>query len=160
MIKTISKQVYLPDRFLDNNIKNHLLTILESTYENNCTPEDGYILKIVKINNITDNIISSTNSICIFNINFDIEYLKPVIGTLYIGKICMLFKNGFMTNIQNKMKIFIPSTSIPDFNYIDSYFMNQHLTLQENDEVSIEITNTKYQKNEYICIGMFKNKIN
>jgi DNA-directed RNA polymerase subunit E'/Rpb7 len=49
---TIQKRICLPSKYLDQNLMDHLLSkITELTYDN-CTKEYGYILKIIKINDI------------------------------------------------------------------------------------------------------------
>ena len=74
---TIQKRICLPSKYLDQNLMDHLLSkITELTY-GNCTKEYGYILKIIKINDIISHEISRANTDNIFNVDFDVEILKP-----------------------------------------------------------------------------------
>ena len=90
-----------------------------------CTVEYGYIIKIIRIVDIGDNTIGTANSLVIFNVTYEAEILKPEIGQILTGTVCMIFQHGIFVNIQDKMKILIPATAMSSFSFdLNSSFRN------------------------------------
>lgn len=155
MIKEIQTRVILNNCYLDNNYKSHILKKLKKTLENNCNKEYGYILEVIDIVNIIDNIIDNTNSFPVFTVVCNIECLKPKIGDIYQGNVCMIFENGVFVDIKNKIKALIPTIHLKDIEYNsdENLFENDNITIDMNSEVKIELTSIKYEKKQFICIG-------
>ena len=123
--------------------------------ENNCNKEYGYILEVIDLVKIIDNIIDNTNSFPVFTVTCKIECLKPKIGDIYDGNVCMVFENGIFVDIKNKIKTLIPTIHLKDFEYNsdEKSFKNDNITIDINSEVKIELTSIKYEKKQFICIG-------
>lgn len=162
MIIQIKQKVSIDCIYLDYNIKENLLKKLKKTVVGNCSLDYGYILDIIKIINMSNNKISSADSLCVFDVIYEAEILKPKIGNVFTGKVCMVFQNGFMVDIQNVIKVLIPVSSLKDFVYKEdnqSFILKNKLIIKEDIEVNIEIVMIKYEKKKYSCIGKIKDKI-
>ena len=155
MIREIETKIILNNCYLDNNYKDHILEKLKKTLENNCNKEYGYILEVIDLVKIIDNIIDNTNSFPVFTVTCKIECLKPKIGDIYDGNVCMVFENGIFVDIKNKIKTLIPTIHLKDFEYNsdEKSFKNDNITIDINSEVKIELTSIKYEKKQFICIG-------
>ena len=157
MLININQKVSIHSKYLDKNIENHLLNKLKSTMIGTCTLEYGYIIEINKIIKLGDNLITSANSLVIFDIIYEAEILKPEIGQDLSGKVCMIFQHGIFVEIKNKMKVLIPSISIPLYTFKDAIFVND-----KDDKISlgnkllITVVMIKYEKKEFSCIGKIK----
>ena len=119
---------------------------VKNVYENECTHENGYILKVNKIVSIKDNYISNVNSSIIFVLDIDVEVLKPDINSIYVDKVSMIFSGGLFINIKNKIKVLIPVSSLVDYKFdtaTKSFIKNDKTIVKENDEIKVKITGIK-----------------
>lgn len=160
--KIISETIPINPYYLDNNIKTHMLNLLKQDIQGTCTLSNGYIISVNKIIELGDNIISSANSFIIFNIKYEITYIKPEIQKVYYGKVCMILENGIFVYIENMLKILIPSTTLKYVKYkIDTNtFSNEDITINIGYDIYVEITAIKYETNMFRCIGkMVENQL-
>jgi DNA-directed RNA polymerase subunit E'/Rpb7 len=157
MLINIDQKVSIHSKYLDKNIKNHLLNKLKSTMIGTCTLEYGYIIEINKIIKLGDNLIASANSLVIFDIVYEAEILKPELGQDLSGKVCMIFQHGIFVEIKDKMKVLIPSTSIPLYTFKDAIFVNDNDDkISLGNKLLITVVMIKYEKKEFSCIGKIK----
>lgn len=159
MLIQIKQKISIDCIYLDDNIQENLLNKLKKTVVGNCSLEYGYILNIIKIINMSNNKISSADSLCVFDVVYEAEILKPEIGNVFSGKVCMVFQSGFMVDIQNIIKVLIPVSSLKDFVYKEdnqTFLSKDKLIIKEGVELNIEIVMIKYEKKKYSCIGKIK----
>lgn len=151
----LNDKISLEPKYFDKNIENHLLNKLKKKLIGSCSLDEGYIIKIKKIINIGENIITSANSITVFDLTFDAETLKPHVGLVLCGKIWKNFEEGIFMNILNKMKIVILKESLTkqNFEYRNNCFCRNNLELNIGDEIDVEILMINYDKNNFRCIG-------
>jgi len=123
--------------------------------ENECTKEHGYIIEVKRIIRIKDNWISSANSDIVFNVIFEAETLKPEIGLQLQGEVCMIFPNGILLNIQNKLKFLIPLESLKGYvlNRVEMCFDKEQKKIQNGDALTVEVVEIKYKENNFMCFG-------
>mgnify|MGYP001265394446 CR=1 FL=1 len=145
-----------PDK-LDSNINKYLLEQLKNKFTGTCSKENGYIVDIVKINKIISNTISNTSGNAVFNVECSYNTLKPEIGKVIDFKVIMISSHGIIAMI-NKLKIFIPCKDLVDykFNDTDKTYSKRKKTISKDDNIKVKITNIKYMKKEYSCIGVLK----
>ncbi len=155
MLKKISKRIFIKHEHLDYNILNHIYSKLCETTKDNCDKENGHILKINKNIKIDDIFSSSVNGDIIVIVLFEAVILKPEIGKIFDGQICMIFSNGIFVNISNKQKVLIPLSYLTDFTYNekDKIFYNDNKILKLNDNIKVIIEGVKYAKNSFNCFG-------
>lgn len=152
----LERKLSIPSNFLDANLKSHITKKLKDITNNECSKEYGYFIDIKKICNIKDNYISS-NCENIFIVEFEAEVLKPDIGKEFEGIVCMLFGGGIFLNIHNRLKVLIPLSSLPDFEYVQTknHFINKNnkKVINQNDKLKVVISGTKYSKQNFSCFG-------
>ena len=154
MIVTILQKIPVENKYLYYNVKEYLLEKTKQKMEGTCSKENGYILKVLEIEDILDNIIASSTCTVFFLVKYKAEVLKPIIGDILKGKICMIFQYGIFVDIMNKMKILIPIISINNFEYIDEEYIDKEGNILYKDmDVSIQILSLKYENKDFSCIG-------
>ena len=157
MIIQIEQKVSIHSKYLDKNVKTHILNKLQTTMIGKCSLDYGYIIKINKIIKLGENSITPANSLVVFDIIYEADILKPEVGQDLYGTVCMVFQDGIFVDIEGKMKVLIPSTSMPSYVFEKSIFVNNN-----NDQITvgikllITIVMIKYDKNEISCIGKLK----
>ena len=154
----LEKRICLHSKYLDSNIKNHILSKLNELVNDKCTQEYGYILKIERLIEIIDHEIGRADSNNIFNVKFEAHILKPEPGLLITGKVCMIYKDGIFINILDKQKMLIPKNKLINYTFyeIDSSYI--HNTDKSNiikidDTISAVISVVGYNNQSYSCFG-------
>lgn len=153
MIVRIKQEVSLEHKHLTSKLKTHMFEKIKTMMTGKCTVDYGYIIKIIKIVDIGDNTIGTANSLVFFNVTYDAEILKPEIGQILTGTVCMIFQHGIFVNILDKMKVLIPATAMSSFSFENSSFVGNDLTITDGVELNIRITMIKYEKKVFSCIG-------
>jgi len=155
MITTIERRVCIEPQFLDSNIMQHLFDKLKRSVQNECTKEYGYIIKVESIIEISDNWISSANSDIVFNVVFEAETLKPEIGLQLQGNVCMIFPNGILLDIQNKLKFLVPLESLKGYelNSVGMCYEKGGTKINKGDELTVEVVEIKYKDRSFMCFG-------
>jgi DNA-directed RNA polymerase subunit E'/Rpb7 len=155
MIVIIERRICLESQFLDSNLIIHLLEKIRSLTEDECTKEFGHILSVIRIIKIKDNIISSSNSDNVFTLVFEAEILKPEIGSIFDGQVCMILSSGIFLDVQNKLKILIPhdQTGLYTLNINGMYYSKGEDTIKQGDTISVLITGIKYTSQNFSCFG-------
>jgi hypothetical protein len=155
---TIDKKIYLEPKYLDCKLVSHIYKILQEQMVGKCDQNYGYILKIYESLNIIGNTVASASSGVFFNVRFDIKTLKPKIGGIYQGTVCMVFQEGIFVEVSNKMKILIRIDKMNDYKYSKSknIFKKNDKTISKDDTVEILIEMIKYEKQNFNCIGSLK----
>lgn len=155
-IITLNRKISLEPKFLDANIKEHILKKLKDITNNECTKDYGYFLKIIRLNKINNNYISSNCQI-IFDVEYEAETLKPETNKIFEGNVCMIFSGGIFLSIKNKMKVLIPISSLSEYEYKHSnnQFIHKKTNqiIKENDLLKISISGVKYSKSNFSCFG-------
>jgi DNA-directed RNA polymerase subunit E'/Rpb7 len=149
MISIIKKRVYLDPQYLDENIMNHLLKKINELYVGECSKEYGHILSIIQILKIID------NEDTIFTVLIEAETLKPDVGIILEGTVCMLFKDGIFTQISEKQKMLIPNLTIKGYTYDETSqtYSNGKKKIKEGDKIQAVVTASQYNKKNFSCIG-------
>jgi DNA-directed RNA polymerase subunit E'/Rpb7 len=153
----IERKICIEPEFLYTGLNEKLLDKVKKVYENECTKETGYILRVNKIVEIKDNYISNVNSSIVFVLDIDVDVLKPEINAVYIDKVSMIFSGGLFINIKNKIKLLIPISSLSEYKFDSSTKTftdsKDKILIKENDEIKIKITGIKYSKKNFNCFG-------
>lgn len=156
---TIDKFICLKPFELDNNIKNTILNNMRNYLVNKCSENNGYIISVNKIIKILDTRISNTTSDIICNVRVEVCSLKPVLENVYKATICMVFSQGIFVEIEEKMKVLIPTDKLEEFTFENFSFRNGDIVLSNDDIISIAIYDYKYLNNSFSCLGKFLKKI-
>ena len=151
----VYKSIVLSPDCLDANILNHAKSAALA-FVGQCTQEDGYITKIHKIR-ISDTMVSRACTNIILRLELDIEALKPEIGQTYkcIVSSCIP-GHGIYAHCQGKLKMLVMEQHLKSHVFKSGYCENT-ITKHEihvGDEISINVTAIKYDKNNFQCIGV------
>jgi DNA-directed RNA polymerase subunit E'/Rpb7 len=158
MIITVNQKVSIEPKYLHQDIEYFILEKIKNKSIGQCSLENGYILDVIDIKNIGENIIETTNSLIVFDVEYLADVLKPAIGDINIGKVCMIFEYGIFVNVFGIMKILIPKKSIVDYDYEDKKFVSKDGKddILIDTDLQIEIIMIKYEKKQFSCIGKIK----
>lgn len=145
----INYEVCLEPQYLDQNIMKHLLNKTKNILEKTCSKEYGHIINVKRIINIID------NNDTLFNLELEIEALKPDVGKKMKGEICMIYKDGIFINVLDRQKILIPASSIKNYVYKKGIYIDNdnNNSLKENDVIEVIITAVRYNKHNFSCLG-------
>jgi len=151
----ITLKIILDPIFLYRDYKTKITEKVNEACYNECTKENGYILKVNKLTRITDNCISNVDSSIIFFVEVDVDNLKPELNDIFSDKVCMIFNGGLFINIKNKMKVLIPSNSLAKYKYMNNktFVDDKNNVIKENDIIQVKIIGIKYSKKNFSCFG-------
>lgn len=155
MTTIITRRICLESKFLDSNILRHIFNKIVDLTKNECTKEYGYIINIKRIISIDDSCISAASSDNVFTITFEAITIKPEIGSVLEGIVCMIFPNGILLNIEDKMKFLIPLSSLIGYelNKQECFYFNEKRKISKNDRVSVSVMDVKYKNQTFMCFG-------
>jgi DNA-directed RNA polymerase subunit E'/Rpb7 len=153
----VQKRICLEPEFLNSKLKQNIFDKLKKSTMNECSKEFGYILNIVRLVKIIDNYVSNASSEIVFEVMFEIETLKPEIGKVFTGDVCMVFVGGIFLNIKNKIKVLIPITTMKEYKFDQALkiFKKDKTVIKQGDILNVKITGIKYSKKNYSCFGKF-----
>jgi DNA-directed RNA polymerase subunit E'/Rpb7 len=145
----IQRRVCLEPRFLDSNIRQHILNKVSNDTTEECTQEHGYILEILHLVRI----VSSEGTI--FLVELEAETFKPVGGAEVEGTVCMVYHDGIFINIRDKQKMLIPTSTLPEhsFDEVTRAFHMGDTTIMVGDTVRAVVTAAKYSNGKFSCFG-------
>jgi DNA-directed RNA polymerase subunit E'/Rpb7 len=151
----IERRICVEPQYLSKDIMTHIFNKIRDNTVNECTKDNGYILKINKIIGITDNYISNSNSEIVFNVKYEVQNLKPEIDKKYNGSVCMLFQSGIFLNIESKIKVLIPLDYLKNYvyNQSKSEYKQKNRVIKIGDKIDVIITAINYAKQNFNCIG-------
>jgi len=136
-----------------------------------CNREYGYIKSLCKIHNkFRSDVERNTGNVKI-HVRFLAERILPIIGKQLICTVHMIFNHGIFAQIGENIKILIPLASITDGKFftngdptnegsdqplfkIESRDPSKSKIILRDDIITITITEVKYNKNRYNCIGL------
>lgn len=156
MIQNITQEVSIESRYLDSDIKDHILDKLKKTMEGKCTFSSGYIVEVKRVVALGENRIGCANSLVIFEVTYEADILKPEKGQRMSGNVCMVFQHGIFVDVCGKMKVLVPAASMDSYTYLpneNSFKSPYNDDILLGVEIEIEIVMTKYEKKQFSCIG-------
>ena len=154
----MERKICLEPKYIDNKITEHLLEKIQRDVLGKCDQSYGYVTKVFKKIQIIENTVSSGGPGVFFLVKFGAHVLKPEVGPVYEGKVCMTSPHGIFVEVFGKMKVLIPANKMGGykFNKTGPFFQKSKKTISEEDTVQIEIDMIKYEKQNFNCIGSLK----
>ena len=141
-IRTIKTVQFVPDL---QNLETGLLERYRVSFENTCTKQSGYILRVNHIARILRRKLSTYNGHVIVDCEVDLQCLLPQEGMRLQGTIRQEFAQGWIVMVQQCMKVFVPREMM--HSGTPAY--------KVDDPVCVQIVQTRFQKGKYDCIGRF-----
>jgi len=152
-----------------NELNNEIWDMLEQKIKEKyilCNHEYGYITKLCKIHNHYTSYIERNSGNVKMSVRFLAERILPVIGKQLVCTVHMIFNHGIFAQVGDNIKILIPTASIKNGSYtvIDGDDCSKHSVFKISDSnetrfitvddtIKITISDVKYNKNRYNCIG-------
>ena len=156
----INKVFYIEvePKFMISDIRNIILTKIKNKYTKSCSEKNGYILEIMKLNEILFSGINDCNSNLFFKVDCQTKMLLPKIGKKINCKIDMIFQHGIFSGFKN-LKVLVPISNLDKWNFdiSSNSFQKGSQLLKVNDFIQVEITEIRYENCKYSCIGKLFN---
>jgi len=151
----MERRICIDSEYLNSDLYKHIINKLKENITNECTKDNGYVLDIKKLIKIKDSYISNVNCDNIFIVEFLAETLKPEIGKIFDGDVCMIFPGGIFLNIKCKQKVLIPVATLNKYTYdpVNKVFKKDNKNIKDGDTLKVEITGVKYSKQSFSCFG-------
>lgn len=148
-----------PNEF-DNNWKNKIAEKIKQKYLG-CTNKYGYIVEVLQIENNIDTVFDDNSVAIKCNTKIRIKRINPIIGKQLECTINMIFGHGIFAQIDDKIKILVPHNTLVQKGYNFNKMTNEYTkgtgttteSIVKLQKIKIEITDVKYSKNMYNCIG-------
>ena len=150
------RTICLDPSLLDHNITSHILEKARSAWEGKCTKDEGFIKKILSIERIVDNYVSPATSGIMFDLLLNVETLKPQVGDLFLERVQKIIAQGIFTDKAIVAVIPVPTLRGYVFDKDREVFTKGDKEIRVGDEINIEITAIKYEKNNFKYIGCLK----
>ena len=150
------RTICLDPALLDHNITSHILAKARSAWEGKCTKDDGFIKRILSIERIVDNYISPATSGIMFDLLLNVDTLKPDVGDVFFERVQKVIPQGIFTD--REIVAVIPAQTLHGyvFDKDREVFVKGDRDICVGDEIKIEITAIKYEKNNFKYIGCLK----
>lgn len=159
-VSILHRQICLEPKYLDQHLIQHLLETIKTSYIGTCTRQDGYIIDILRLVEITNNTISNANSEIIFSVRFEAKLLKPQIGDQFKEQILMVSEDGIFVEINKDLAVLIPASRLSEYTFDEETdsFVSSSNTLSEGKEVEIELEGIEYSNNTFSCWAKLAHK--
>jgi DNA-directed RNA polymerase II subunit RPB7 len=131
-------------------------------FEKTCTNKEGYIVSIDSIEKIHGNIISSGDSMTVFDVSFNAVTMKPAIGDVLDGTVCMVEPYGVLVHIHEKLQVLVLSTNMKKYMFNEAEdgkeesYTTENKSITKGSVLKISLDKIKYEKKKYSCIGSLK----
>ena len=151
----MERRITLEHKYLIRNVKEHLLNKVRTITLNECSQNYGHILNINRLISIKDSFISNVNCDNVFIVNVEAETLKPEIGKILTGEVCMVFSGGIFLVVKGKQKVLIPISTLSEYTLdITNVCLKKGKTIiKEGSIVKVEIQGSQYRKQSFNCFG-------
>jgi DNA-directed RNA polymerase subunit E'/Rpb7 len=127
---------YRPSLRLDET---QLLVHLQKQLQYTCSKHTGFILEVIRVTQIHSRKISIYNGNIIVDCSIEVDRLLPEVGQRIQGVVKQTYPQGLIIIVCNCMRVFLPCSG--------------HQTVKPDDYVDFEITQIRFQKGKYDCIG-------
>lgn len=151
----LRKKICLRPNLFDNDLNVHLYDKLNKSLNGTCTRKDGYIISVDRKINVIDNEVTADGSI-LFDVEFTVHTLKPEKGQLLKGETCMIFQDGIFVEVENNMKVLVPSTKIDQlkFDKKSGTFKGKNKSICLGDNITVKVDQIRYDLSGFKIIGV------
>jgi DNA-directed RNA polymerase subunit E'/Rpb7 len=104
---TFTKKIQIFPELLDNNIEKSINMVVKQKFEGLCTEKQGYIVKVISCK-IRDISVSDATSLVDVSVAIEARCVKPLVNTVFTGRICLIFKLGVLLEVANVLKVLVP----------------------------------------------------
>lgn len=166
---TIRKQIQTSPSVLTTSVNSVVKTLVQDSDMGTCSKLHGYILEVNEVNVISCS-VSESNSFLNFDIDYTATTLKPKIGSIYTGRVCLVFEMGILVNVAEIMKVLIPTSSNTHFSFDSDLNRIEYkrstvedgsdgsLIIENGDLLRIRITGIQFNEStiSFNCYGVIE----
>ena len=150
--------VVMPPSYLGPELQSILKAKLIEKVEGSCTEKYGYIVCVLKVEEISTGKIMDTSGDVLFNIKYRAVVLKPFVNEVLDGVIEKVDKYGIIVSV-GPILVFITNKNFhKEFEYNES--SNTYVSTQQNEklamdvEVRFRVLGTKFDSNKITGTGI------
>ena len=145
----LRRRIYLEPKYLDSNIMLHLLRKINKKMSGEIDKDYGYFISANRIVKILD------NTDTFFFLEIEAKTYKPKIGQKVKGFVCIIYKDGFLVNVFERMMVLVPSIFIKDYVFDENKntFENNNIRIGMGDKIKVEIKQCRFHEKKFECIG-------
>jgi DNA-directed RNA polymerase subunit E'/Rpb7 len=139
---------------LGKDINTTLLEKAKNEYDGSCTQKYGYIIEVLEITNIIDNIVSRCQTIILFTIEIKCLRFFPEIGKIIKTNIKQILAAGIYLTYC-KLNILITKKTLENAEIKGNTIKIKEKEYKSGDDMLVEILNLKYENKKFSCIGKY-----
>ena len=157
----IKKTLCVGANVMDANIIKTIVRLFRQKYEKTCDEEDGIIVSIDKMTNLT-NVISKDSCHIHFTATFQAQTVKPEKGLVVSFTPTLILPKGIFGKLYDSISLFVPDEYIKGWTFKgDKYVLNEsenestdseNKTITKDHEVKVMIHDIKFNTTKYNCI--------
>lgn len=140
------KQINLPSKYLDENVRSRLLELLKSD-EGTCSKTRGVITEIVSLNAVLDNDICPADGSNRFTVDYTFRCVLPAKGDRTRGRVITAFEEGAFVQCDGYQTLAIGGK------YVKNAYEYECCSVRPNDEVQLVITDVDFKDGKFYCVG-------
>lgn len=155
--RKIQLKVEVPPEQVDKNWRSNLFLHVCQKFQGRCTREDGYIVRIQKIERIYDQYIKRTSGVVLFFIGVVAECILPQRGDVIAATVDMIFPHGVFCH-HHMLRMMMPITKCKDFHIRQEFstksLYNPHTKtiIRKGDTIKVVIEDVRFENDFYSCI--------
>lgn len=149
-----------PDK-MDGRWKVHLREAVDKLLLGKCTVEHGFIVKIIRIRHIIDQIVTRIDGNIRFHLMVDVHIIRPRIGDEMDATIDMIFSHGIFC-YHRMLRMILPISKChpyvlrQDFSNLYLFHPITHHIIRINDTIRVVISDVRFENNLYSCVVHLK----
>jgi len=144
--------IEIEPKYMTSSIHETILKKIQNKYVNTCSEKNGYVLDITEYNRILFSGINDCNGNLFFKVECKTNMLLPTIGKKIDCNVDMIFQHGIFAGFKN-LKVLVPAGTLSRWKYDTDKFKKGKQTISVGDNISVEITEIRYENCKYSCIG-------
>lgn len=143
------------------NYQTILLNKIVEKFEKKSFEQNGIIIKVLKILECKSLPITENSIYLQFLITFEAQVYKPLVDNEMEIQIHKIYSYGVFY-FDEQIRVLIPSSSLQDDYCLekkeDVFILKneKNETIQEGDDIKIILTNVRFEKNGFNCLGKIK----
>ena len=148
----ITEKINIECKYLCPEYEKHVLEKIRKKFEGKSSKDYGFISTInpdIKVENV---IITPNNNIkC--TVTFTVGSIKPQVGDVHTGTVCLVNAHGILVDIPGNFKIFIPCRKTNGYIYANNSFHKETSHIKKETEIELILRTVDYNGNKFMCIG-------
>jgi DNA-directed RNA polymerase subunit E'/Rpb7 len=154
----IKKTLCVDPSVMDSNLIRTIVVLYRKKYEKTCDENDGYIISIDGLKDLT-NIISKDSQHIHFSAILTATVVKPEKGQVITFKPSLIMQKGIFGKIYDMISLFVPDEYMKEWKYKDDSFVhndNEERKITKGEPIEAIINDIKFNSTKYNCVCTLK----